>query len=372
MNPSQPKAKTEKAPKKPERPPKPKLKVAAYAYVLLSLLSGVASVWVARYYEHATHEPTGLQLFFFAAGEHLGAALLVAPVVALFFHVPEFSEFFTDLAKRVLVDHHFLRKLSLGGLRELNTSIAAVTVEHRVKNPKYDYRAVANAAHDLLYSSLLPNEKPQSGYYRTDYREFTTVKRMTLRDVYRNLKKDESTLVADADTPVLEQTIVTSYSVVAPSFDSRFEVAFGAELTALPFPEVMPHEQLRLWVGTSEATARQTQLDVDQDRGARKYQRKADDEHRFVQFEEGVARVWMKSIDYRLLHVEPFVLNTMSHPTRGAHISVHTDPALGNVPLGYQVFGFGGDPDVVIREPDRLELTYSSWFLKDHGWCVWW
>lgn len=111
----------------------------------------------------------------------IGAGLIVASVVGLFWQLRDVREFFLLLAEKTLVKDEYLKRLSLNALRQLRAAVASTILEARVSpDVRYDWRGLTQWVDDNLFERNLPSERAGSGIYRENYRVFVTLEFMPL------------------------------------------------------------------------------------------------------------------------------------------------------------------------------------------------
>jgi hypothetical protein len=69
---------------------------------------------------------------------HLGNGLVVASFVAMFWHIPDMSEFFARQAREIMLDRKYLAQMSCSSLLELRSEIADIVVRKEVKTDAHE------------------------------------------------------------------------------------------------------------------------------------------------------------------------------------------------------------------------------------------
>jgi hypothetical protein len=289
--------------------------------------------------------------------EHLGAGLLVAGFVALFFHAREFSDFFRHLAEAILIKEEYLRRLSDDSLRQIRQKTAQLLIGKHVTNPEYRHEEVSKWADDSLFERLVPRRGPSDfGLYREDYVDQKHLIFLSGADLWARLKIQDAP-ATDLRTArfIIERTKM-QFHVVSPFLKGQAPYSPSISGDYVPIAGIKPEEQIRV-----------TDAKVVFDTAKHKYTSSLPQ----VPFVNGVASVTIEMEEIRPAAAQPYSVGTMRSLTHGLTVLVSTEGE-ARPDIRADVFAPGGEFESNRLIGGTLELKYPKWLLEDQGYMVWW
>lgn len=305
--------------------------------------------------------------------DHIGIGLIVASVVTLFLQLREVKDFFLSVARAVLIEDAYLRRLGRPSQRQLRLAAASAILHDLAKNPKYDAEGLGKWVDDVLFEKSLPSDEPGSGLYRERYRDNVTLEFITLRKALQEVGAlVEGVPKENLDLEVVKQTTTTRYTVLAPRANAKEYKDYPVPLSgkSSDMPDVFPlGKRLRFWVGNSEEKAAEVELELsDHPRGGIEFAAK---KPQAIAFVDGEAEVWTRLIEYKLPAREPFVVMTMSHLTHDLRAEVSIVGTTRGFVLDGNIISFAGKR-AIDYAVNGIALEYPGWLFEDHGYFVWW
>lgn len=302
---------------------------------------------------------------------HIGIGLIVASFVTCFWQIRELSEFFEKMAERTLIKHDYLSNLKRTTLVDIRRRADEAIMNSVIENRDYDRTSLVKSIDSLLYNHLMPEKSHLSGCYRKDYIERIIVKVMTLREILQEAELPE-TGISDEKLGVkyLRMTTETSYTVVMPILNNMhyrsFPISIESRSADLPF--LPSHLQTKMWAGPSRDEAQEVQLDSSTSGGRGVEFKSSTTKALALPVIDGKCQVFCKTVEFKRTS-ESFVLNIMSHLTRGLRATLSVDDSIG-FHLDGDVIGTGSANRNPIHK--GIEITYDEWLFENNAYFIWW
>jgi hypothetical protein len=303
---------------------------------------------------------------------HLGTAFVVAAIVTAFWHLREVSDVIQKYVRSMLVDFSYLTNMDIPTLMQLRSTAARAILQRNTDNPSYDRTKLENWIDSLLYERLLPGKRRLSGIYRDNCSERIAVERLTLADALREVGSPASGLSEEALRAVVVRLTTTGrFTVISPQVSddnyNYYEFSWaGSSSGVANFPI---EKQTRIFVGKDQKNAEQLMVQTKCEDG----QILTTIEPKKLEFTKGICTVWLKTIEYKSLAREPFVLNTMSYLTHGIRVDIF------QVGQGAPLVFVGQMIATPLNEPTESDcgvrsahLEYDGWLFEDHGYQFYW
>jgi len=317
---------------------------------------------------------TGLALSYFVDDtghlrflHHLGLGLIVAGTVSAVWQLPEMKSFFVELAVAVMVDAKYLTKLQKEDLQKMREKSIQAMMRRFAKNPAYEIHAIATWLDRLLLGSLLPSEVPGTGIYRKDYREQVVLEFISLGEALDQWKLKPGSEEHRA-FKLVKQTSITTYTVVAPGTKPP---PYRANLIvwAADIPGFPVDRRVSVRSGTLQTDAQPMKLENKNDPNAGEIF----SGHSLHEFKDGIATVWIETVEYRSLESESWIFNSVNVLTHrlDTHIYVKGDTEELSFD-GRVTGGLGLETPHTTYLPNGIAFRYDGWLLADHGYFVWW
>jgi hypothetical protein len=303
--------------------------------------------------------------------EHIGTAFVVATLVAMFFHLREFSEFFTSLAAAVLTQDTYLRKLKKDALLTLRVNAVQAIMETLVDNPEYDREDFLRSLDEMLFRKLLPAGSQGAGVYRENLVFSIVMEYMTLGEALDDVgEKNVGVPEGALKSVVVKQTTHVSYDLVLPSTKmyGPYKHPTGFETFTADIPHFPVKKRVGYRVGCTAKLATDQSITITADDGKLKLTGST-----ILDCSLNQPSVWTELVEYRSPVMEPFIFNRMSMLTHKVTVNMHYKGAGPPLTFYGDIFGVSGEGKHV--DPlggAGLILSLPGWLLEDHGFFVWW
>jgi hypothetical protein len=303
--------------------------------------------------------------------EHLGAGAIVAAIVAALFHLREFSEFFSDLAEKTLLNYEYLSRLKTPELLHVRALAIDQIVKKQVTVPEYDYADLCKAVEQHILERALPGDTA-TGEYRLDFNDTYEVSTITKQELVEAMELPKEAAAVLPDESTFSRRVNTcSYTVVRPKESiSTFDVPLAMLLTPLHSSKAfdalkMAVLELRNESGDWERV--ELSKAVDGETGQVIY-KPAKPVH--VPYKGGRAAVRFRLVYYQPADIENFLLDTMRLPTKGLNATLLLAGKEKRT-VKTSVLGLGTALQPVKLE-NGVQLTHKGWFLPQQGYIMWW